>query len=167
MTVYVIRHAHAMPGGSGAVRDIDRKLSPAGLLEAARLGRFLFMVDPAIGTVLTSPVLRAVETAQEIARALRPGLVAQATENLAPGFRARALRDEIGTHAHAGNVALVGHEPDMSLFLGDLCEAGHRPSVAFPPAAIAAVELPGEDRTEARVRWLLHPDLLALLVPTP
>jgi phosphohistidine phosphatase len=167
MILYLVRHARAMPIGGGVAHDRDRKLSPEGLLEAARLGKLFLTMDPGIGHVLTSPLLRAVQTGQEISRALRSGLEFRTTENLSPGLRPRALREELSALPGGANCVLVGHEPDMSMFLGDLCEAGHRPSIAFPPAAIAAVEMPGNDQTEARVRWLLHPELLALLFPTP
>jgi phosphohistidine phosphatase len=167
MILYLVRHAHAMPVGGGITHDNDRKLSSEGLLDAARLGKLFLVTDPGIGQVLTSPLLRAVQTGQEIARALRSGLTLRTSENLSPGFRSRALREELSALPDGANCVLVGHEPDMSMFLGDLCEAGHRPSIAFPPSAIAAVEMPGQDRSEARVRWLLHPELLALLFPTP
>lgn len=166
MIIYIVRHAHALPVGGAITHDSERPLSPEGLADAARLGRLLLLADPAVGTVLTSPLRRAVQTAQEITRSIGSP-PPRITENLSPGFRARALRDELAGLPAGEHVVLVGHEPDVSLFLGDLCEAGHRPSVAFPPATAAAVEIPGHDRSEARVRWLMHPDLLARLLPAP
>lgn len=167
MILYLVRHAAALPVGGAISHDSERPLSPAGLADAARLGHLLLTIDPAVGVVLTSPLRRAVQTAQEIARSVRPGSAARMTEHLAPGFRPRALREELATLPPGEHAVLVGHEPDMSLFLGELCEAGHRPSLAFPPAAIAAVEMPGQDRSDARLRWLVHPDLLGRLVPAP
>jgi phosphohistidine phosphatase len=102
--LFLVRHAEAAPGEP----DELRPLTDAGRTVARALGERLRSEHPE--TVLTSPLLRARETADAIARAA--GLAAEADARLAPGAGAEAVRAVV---AGRGNpVVVVGHQPDCS-----------------------------------------------------
>jgi phosphohistidine phosphatase len=129
MRVYLCRHAQAVPGEPDELRE----LSAAGLQQARALGETLAArVDPPV-LVLSSPLLRAQQTAAEIGRAT--GAPVRIDEALAPGATAetfaRALEDE------QGPVATVGHQPDCSEIA--LALIGQDPG--FPVAGMAELEL--------------------------
>jgi phosphohistidine phosphatase SixA len=117
--LFVVRHAEAAPGEP----DDLRPLTDAGRATARNLGERLASKDPK--AVLSSPLLRARETAEAIARAA--GLTAQVDERLAPGANA----DEVRALAQDGTV-IVGHQPDCSEIVLALtgCDVGFAPGEA-------------------------------------
>jgi phosphohistidine phosphatase len=125
--LFVVRHAEAAPGDP----DELRPLTDAGRAAARALGDRLAEHD--LDAVLSSPLLRARETADAIGRAA--GLTAEPDERLAPGADADSLREAV---AGRGNtVVAVGHQPDCSEIV--LALSGER--VSFDPGAVHEVEL--------------------------
>ena len=129
MLVFLVRHAHAEPGDDDALR----RLSARGHDEARALGERLARHATPPRTVLTSPFLRALETAEAIADAASAELLVE--ERLAPGATARILRDAVAPVE--GPVAAVGHQPDCSEIALELI--GSDPG--FEPAGVAEIAL--------------------------
>ena len=127
MRLFVVRHAEAAPGDP----DELRPLTGAGRAVARALGERL--ADHELDAVLSSPLLRARETADAIARAA--GLVAEPDERLAPGADADTVREAIAGRGET--VVTVGHQPDCSEIV--LALTGER--VPFEPGAAHEVEL--------------------------
>lgn len=134
MHVLLVRHAEAAPGQP----DDLRPLTPNGREQARRLGERLREDGVRADVVLTSPLLRARETGQLIARKL--GAEVAVAEELAPGATAeslaRAVRDAMGPSA--GTVIAVGHQPDCGRIAAALTGD---PEPAFPPAGSLAVSV--------------------------
>ena len=127
MRVFLVRHAEAAPGEP----DELRRLTSAGRDAARALGERLAGEHPT--AVVTSPLLRARETADLIARACT--FEATADDNLAPGATAAALR---AAAADKGStVVAVGHQPDCSEIVLELTGR----DVSFPPAGVAELDL--------------------------
>jgi|SRR5581483_4440873 len=127
MRVFLVRHAHAAPGDPDQLRE----LSEAGETAAQKLGERLARERP--DAVVSSPLLRAWQTAQAIAAAA--GLEPQVDERLAPGATAELLRAAAG--GRGTTVVAVGHQPDCSEIV--LALTGRR--VSFAPAHCEALEL--------------------------
>src|SRR5436190_14730120 len=127
MRLIVVRHAEAAPGSP----DEERALTAEGRDAARRLGGRL-AAEP-IDAVLTSPLLRARETAAPIAEAA--GVEAEPDERLAPGASPDEVRAAVADRGET--VVVVGHQPDC----GDAVLALTGREVAFPPAGTAEVEL--------------------------
>jgi len=124
--LFIVRHAEAAPGEPDALRS----LTPAGREQARALADRL----PAVDAVLTSPLLRARETAEAIARAV--GVTADVEERLAPGATAEDVRASV--EGRDGAVVIVGHQPDCSKIVAELTGG---PEPDFPPAGYVEVEL--------------------------
>ena len=127
MRVIVVRHANAAPGEP----DDLRPLTEQGREAARMLGELLAERRP--DAVVSSPLLRARETAQAIAGAA--GLQATIDERLAPGADADDLRAAVAGRGET--VITVGHQPDCSEIV--LVLTGRE--VQFPTAGFAEVEL--------------------------
>jgi phosphohistidine phosphatase len=106
VVVFLVRHAHAEKGEP----DESRPLSERGRAEARLCAEALTARDDPPALVVTSPLLRARQTAEEIARAA--DVEVRVDERLAPGATADLLREAIG--GEDGPVAAVGHQPDCS-----------------------------------------------------
>ena len=129
MRVYLCRHAQAAPGEPDELRE----LTPEGVEQARALGIQLAELDEPPRLVLTSPLVRARQTAEAIARAVR--VEAQVEEALAPGATAAGLAEALA--GLQGPIATVGHQPDCSEIAYDVL--GRDPG--FPVAGMADVEL--------------------------
>jgi phosphohistidine phosphatase SixA len=125
--LFVVRHAEAAPGEP----DDLRPLTDAGRAAARALGEVLAAENP--DAVVSSPLLRARETAEAIARAA--DLEPSTDERLAPGATADAVRAV--ALASGERVVVVGHQPDCSEIV--LALTGRE--VAFAPGAMHEVEL--------------------------
>lgn len=130
MRVYLVRHAEAAPGQP----DDLRPLTPSGRAAARDLGSRLSAGGLHPDAVLSSPLLRARETAAELARALGTGL--ETDERLAPGTDADALRSVVAGRGDV--VVVVGHEPDCSRISAAITGD---PEATFPPAGLVVLEL--------------------------
>lgn len=157
MTLYLVRHAEALPVGGSITRDAERVLSPAGTETAGLMGSVLARLDPAIRTVCTSPFERAVQTATLLAGRFPQPPAVHPSENLAPAFTPQALLDELLALSRGAPVVAVGHQPDMTNFLSWLI-AGAQADVAMPTGAVACVTTT-PDGSAAMLRWLLTPAL--------
>jgi len=125
--LFLVRHAEAAPGEPDALRP----LTPAGRASARALGEQLAAEQ--LDAVLCSPLLRARETAEQIARAA--SLSAAVDERLAPGATADGVREAVSGLGET--VVAVGHQPDCTEILLELTGEER----AFAPGAAAAVEL--------------------------
>lgn len=131
MRLIVVRHAHSDPGGPGDPDEL-RPLSARGREQALALAEELASEAPPV-LVVSSPLLRARETAAPIARAA--GAELRVDERLAPGAGADAVLAV--AEGADGPVAIVGHQPDCSLVVEALAGV----STDFPPGGHAVVEL--------------------------
>ena len=102
--IYLLRHGDA---GDGNGDDAARRLTAKGERQAEAAGRALAVLGTEIDACLTSPKVRAAETARLASRAL--GLKPEATEELRSGSF-----DSLALASGRGSVLLVGHEPDFS-----------------------------------------------------
>ena len=127
MRLLIVRHAEAEPGKP----DELRPLTPAGREQAQHLGESLRTDGIEPTAVLSSPLLRALQTAQAL------GLgEPEIDERLAPGATASDMRD--AARDRGGTIVVVGHQPDCSRAIAELTG---REVPAFPPCAHAVVEL--------------------------
>jgi phosphohistidine phosphatase len=127
--VYLVRHAEAAPGRP----DASRRLTPAGRETARRLGEEI-AAEARVDAVLTSPLLRARETAAAIAEAA--GVAAEATELLAPGATDADLRAAVD--GRGAIVVAVGHQPDCGRIAAAVL-GGAEP--AFPPGGVVCLDV--------------------------
>jgi phosphohistidine phosphatase len=115
MRLYIVRHAEAIERG-GTVPESHRYLTPKGRDYFRKTSRQMIRKGAIPDCILSSPLIRAVQTADILAEEIgfRGPLIV--TDKLAPGFGRAGLRVILSKCADAKEVALVGHEPD----LGDL-----------------------------------------------
>ena len=149
MDIYLLRHAEAeeqRPGGS----DAERELTERGHAQAQRAAQWLVAQGVQVGAILSSPLIRAVQTAQPVAEALGMAIV---TDPRLAGMRltAGAVRDMAREYEVGESVLLVGHEPDMSDLLRELT----RGQVEVKKAALVLVSCARPSPGGGTLRWLV------------
>lgn len=150
MELLVIRHAkaeeHGHPRG-----DAARALVAKGEAQADRIGRFLRRTKRLPGLTLTSPLVRARQTADRLcASAGLPSPMVQPW--LASGMDPETAVRELGAFAAFERVAIVGHEPDLSALVESLLGADGG-AVEVKKASVTGLDLQGRGR---RARLVFH-----------
>jgi len=153
--VHLLRHAHAGDAFEWIGDDDLRPLTSKGRGQAARLGAFLAAHGVRPDVIVSSPLVRARQTAEIVAEAL--GMTFRTDPRLGAGFGKRelwALLDESGGR----EVMFVGHDPDLSALLSYLIDTA---GIGMRKGALATVDLQTKlGDGEGELRWLVPPDLL-------
>ena len=156
MYLHLLRHAHAGDALAWDGPDAARPLTEKGRGQSERLGRFLSAQGFAPDLLITSPKVRAVETAEIVARALDASLAVD--DRLAGPLGLATVEAVLAAHGDPEAPVLVGHDPDFSDLLAALCGAA---GVTMRKGAFARLEIdrPLQPGT-GTLRWLVPPDLL-------
>ena len=157
MQLLLLRHADAVPS---ARTDDLRSLSEKGCQQSRRVARFCKERELQPDIILTSPFLRAEETAQIVAQELKCELVLSAF--LASGMMPSAAMEELRAYLRFECVLLVGHEPDLSSLAGTLLGAGNPGALRMRKATLAGLAVdtltPGGAHLEFLVPAKLMPE---------
>jgi len=137
MNLYLIRHSIA-ENISINKKDFERELTVEGKTVIHNSVKTWKNYIQNIDAVLTSPLIRAVQTSEIILSEFQPTPILMKDNNLGTGSRTSDLIELLNTLEYE-NVAVVGHQPDLSIHIQNFCTSGNL-SVYFPPAAIAGIE---------------------------
>ncbi len=158
MEIYLLRHGiaedHAPTG-----KDADRRLTDEG---RAKLHRVLSRahsagVDPAL--IMSSPLKRAIETAEIAAQELQyRGEIMRAT-TLTPDSSPPSVWAELRAHRNAASLLLAGHEPLFSALVAYLL-GSTRSMVEFRKGALMRIDVPSLGvEPKGVLQWMLTPKL--------
>jgi phosphohistidine phosphatase len=154
--LYLLRHAHAGDPEGWTGDDAARPLSAKGEGQSERLGAFLAGVGFQPDAVVSSPKVRARQTAELVARQL--GVEVRLDDRLAGGFDATTVDSILADLGGPSRPVLVGHDPDFSELLGWLARAD---GLTMKKGAFARVDVVGPVASgQGTLRWLVPPDLL-------
>jgi phosphohistidine phosphatase len=159
MDLYVIRHADAVAvGEQGVTEDEDRPLSEVGEAQAKAIGAGLEAKGFRPGLIVTSPLVRARQTADGIQRQFghdQPAL--QEAKEAAPGVKPKRLARYLrGLSVDA--VALVGHQPDLGEWAAWLI-GSKRAQIDLAKAGVALIRCAdGPRKGGGTLLWLVTPD---------
>jgi phosphohistidine phosphatase len=154
-SLYLVRHAHAGNSAAWAGDDAERPLSTRGKDQAKRLGKLLAERGVVPDTIVSSPKVRARQTANIVGDALGVGVAND--ERLAEEFDLDALAS-IMAGVGGTSLMLVGHDPDFSEMLATLAGAAEMPMRKGAIARVDVVLPLGPGR--GILRYLFPPELL-------
>lgn len=157
--LYLIRHGVAEERGEAWPDDTKRPLTDRGVSRLRKEARGLARVGVAFDVMLTSPLVRARQTADAVAAAFEPRPPIVVADSLAPGGSYQSVLADLEKQARRGRIALVGHEPGI----GDLAARliGSRHAIEFKKGAVCRIDfetLPPAG--PGALRWFLTPKLL-------
>jgi phosphohistidine phosphatase len=137
MVAYFLRHADAEPR---VTNDHERKLTPKGLEQAEKVGKFIVRCGLLPEIILTSPVVRARQTARIAAEKLGDTEFSE-VDWLACGMTAETCLMELKAHQGKASALLVGHEPDFSETIAAILGLGDAAAIKLRKASLTGVEL--------------------------
>jgi phosphohistidine phosphatase len=160
--LYFVRHGLAEERGDAWPDDTKRPLTEEGMARLRKAVRGLAGMGVSIDVVLTSPLVRARQTADIVAGGLEPRPSIVNIDSLAPAGSYAAVLADLEKHSRKCRLALVGHEP----MLGELAARliGSRHPIEFKKGGVCRIDVetlppagPGD------LRWLLTPKILRAL----
>jgi phosphohistidine phosphatase len=160
--LYLIRHGVAAERGEAWPDDAKRPLTDQGVRRLREIAAGFVEIGVSFDVMLTSPLVRARQTAEIIAAGLDPHPPIVVTEALSPGGAYAAVVDELAKQARRPRIALVGHEPGIGALAARLI--GSRHPLEFKKGAVARIDLAALPPTGAgSLHWFLTPRLLRKL----
>ena len=160
--LYLVRHAIAGDRGEEWPDDAKRPLTHKGVARMREVVSGLAAHDPEIEVVLTSPLVRAKQTADVLVEGLKAAPILIVTPALAPGSTPTQVSEELAKQQKHRSIALVGHEPD----LGELAAwlIGARAPLVFKKGGIARIDVSSLPPTRpGQLVWLAPPKMLRAL----
>jgi len=161
MIIYFLRHADAGEPVANPKKDEKRALDKEGIEQCGIVGRALAALDVQVDAMISSPLKRATQTASLVGNELSYEGKIQLEDGLRPGASFADFRRLLEKYAKQETIMVVGHNPNLSEFLGRMisetgCEAG----TELKKGAVAKVEM---GRSSAVLQLCLTPKVLRSL----
>jgi len=160
--LYLVRHGLAEERGAKWPDDGKRPLSADGMSRMKKSARGLDRIDVKFDVILTSPLVRARQTADILSAEMDGHPTIVNVESLAPGGQFSALVADLEKHTRKTRIALVGHEPGIGELAARLI--GSRHPIEFKKGAVLRIDIdqippagPGD------LRWMLPPKYMRAL----
>ena len=159
MKLYFLRHGIAVDREEWKGNDFDRPLTDEGRERMAREAKTIAKLDLGLDVIITSPLLRARETAKIVAERLKMEDELIEDERLGPDFDATRLSAILQEREIADAIMLVGHDPSMTEMVGQLA-GGAR--IDLKKGGLACVDVRDSASLNGQLVCLVTPKILAL-----
>jgi len=157
MEIYFLRHAIAVERGEGDFSDEERPLTEKGRQKMVAAIGGIRQLDLKIDALLSSPLVRAVQTAELLREHLPYAGALEIAEELKPETPLASLLRRIGEQ-NAERIVLVGHEPSLSSWIRDLLGCVPQASLQLKKGGLCRLDLErASESTSSRLIYLLQP----------
>jgi len=164
MTLYFLRHASAGEHFPNPKKDEKRALDKEGIEQCGYIGRALTALDVQVDAIVSSPLKRCTQTASLVGNELGYEGKLQIEAGLRPEAGLADFRRMLEKYARQEAIMVVGHNPNLSQFLGAvISDSGCEASLDLKKGAVAKVEM---RRTSGTLQWCLTPKVLRALYET-
>jgi phosphohistidine phosphatase len=160
--VYFLRHGEAVDADAWLGDDFHRPLTDEGRERMALEAQAIKHLDLALNRIVTSPFVRAQQTAAIVADALQIRHALVEDERLGASFDLEQLANVLLAHPKARALMLVGHEPSLSTTIGRLIGGA---AIDVKKGCLARVALSDSAKLKGKLMWLAPPRVLLLGLP--
>jgi phosphohistidine phosphatase len=162
MDLYIIRHAIAVDEGSPEYEDDSlRPLSDKGKKKMRQIANGLHELGVDFDLILSSPYIRAKETAEILADVFKIKKDVEFSDNLIPTGDPDLLISEINENYSVDSIALVGHEPHLTALIGLLVSENASIDMSLKKGGMCRLSADDLHHTrKATLEWLLTPGIL-------
>jgi len=163
-SLYLVRHAIAFDRGVDWPDDTKRPLTHKGAARMREVVDGLRELGVTIDVVVTSPLVRAKQTADLIIAGWPEPPAVVVSSSLAPGAAPSAIADVLSQHTQADGIALVGHEPGLGELAAWLIGARH--PLVFKKGGVGRIDVPAIPlQGSGELVWMATPKMLRALRP--
>lgn len=158
MDLFIVRHADAGDSAEWPGPDSERPLSLLGHRQARALGQALHRQGVRLGAVVSSPFVRARETAEDLLAAWGDTFAPSFSDLLASGMMRKRKLSQFLAGLGLSSLAIVGHDPDLPAYLGWLLgtDPDHVPLAKGGTAYLHFDEEPAKG--DGELIWMITPD---------
>lgn len=160
MDIYFLRHASA--GNNRALtpsEDEKRPLDAKGIQQAKQMGKLLAALEIKPDAFISSPLTRAVQTAELVAEQLKDGSSITLDDALRLEASYEQFQDLLQHYARQKTIIVTGHNPNLSEFLSFWISGGTaKTAVELKKGAVAKVDY---KQGKATLQWCITPKLLS------
>ena len=160
MNIYIVRHAIAEEKSSSG-NDAARVLASEGKRKMKEAALGFARLEPEIEKIFSSPLVRALQTAQIIASPLKKKV--EELEELAPGRSPQEVLARLVKMRDIGSVMLAGHEPNCSELAAYLLGNSTHLEIEFKKGAICLIQMQSLTPGSGILIWHLSPQVLRLM----
>ena len=162
MNLYLIRHAIAVEEGTSEYKeDSQRPLTDKGRKKMRQIARGLCAMGVEFDLILSSPYIRAAETAEVLADVFKIKKDVIFSDNLMPMGDPDLLITELSGKYGMDSVALVGHEPFLTALIGLLVSESGQVDLTLKKGGVCRLFADDLRSTrKATMDWLLTPGVL-------
>jgi len=154
MFLYLMRHASAGLRRDNPLLDNKRGLVKEGKDQCMLMARVLSGMQVQIDVIVSSPLKRAMQTAQFVGTELGYDAKVEISAALAPGAEFSAFQALLAKYSGREGILFVGHNPNLFQFLGRLITGNGGAAVRLRKGSIARLDM---DHHPPRLQWLLDP----------
>ena len=154
MNLYLMRHANAGMHRANPLLDKKRGLIKEGKDQCMLMARVLNALKIQVDVIVSSPLKRALQTAQFVGTELGYDGKVEISTALLPDADYPAFQQLLAKYANREGVLAVGHNPNIFQFLGKLVTGNGGANLRLRKGAIARIDL---ERHPPQVQWLLDP----------
>ncbi|HEX9445936.1 MAG TPA: phosphohistidine phosphatase SixA [Candidatus Binatia bacterium] len=165
MNLYLMRHGIAVAKDDPEIHsDEERALTKKGAKRVRKAAKGLSKLDVAFDRILTSPLPRARQTAEIVAKVFKMKGEIEELPQLAPATPAEELVAGLAGYRELENVLLVGHEPLLGEAASVLLARERRVRLSLKKGGVCFVEADGlAPENPAVLGWMMTPKQLRLL----
>ena len=166
MNLYLLRHGLAVePGTAGFRKDFERPLTPEGKQKLRSVAKAIKALDLYFDLILSSPYIRARQTAELVAKSLKASERLELLDALAPDGNIRKLVKLLeGLAPPPQEILLVGHEPYMSSLISRLVYGQPGARVVMKKGGLCKLSVGSIEHGRcASLEWLLTPKQMGLM----
>jgi phosphohistidine phosphatase len=158
-TIYLVRHGIAADRGPAWPDDNKRPLTPKGVARMRQIVRGLRELDVKVDVVLTSPLVRAKQTAELLVEGLKPAPALNVVAALSPGIAPAKMAEALTGFKKSQVIVIVGHEPGLGEFACWLL--GAKAPVPFKKGGVCRIDVPASSPNgSGQLIWLATPRML-------
>lgn len=165
--VFLLRHGIAVePGTSGYGEDSQRPLTREGISEMQQIAQGMKALGLEFGLILSSPYVRARQTAEIVAERLGLQKKLKFSEALKSECHPRQVLEELKKkYAGTEKILLAGHEPHLSRLVSILISGKEECSIEFKKGALCKLKVRSLEPAagDAALQWMLTPKQLMIL----
>lgn len=160
MILYLMRHADAGVARGNPLLDAKRGLVKEGKEQCMLMARVLSALKAPIDAIVSSPLKRALQTAQLVGTELGFEGKVDVSAALGEDGTYTDFQDMLAAYTDREAVLAVGHNPNAFQFLGRLVTGNGGANIRIRKGSIARIDL---DRHPARLQWLLDPRVARMI----
>jgi phosphohistidine phosphatase len=166
MNLYLLRHGIAVdPSVPDFAKDAERPLTPKGKRRLRQSAEAMGAMKITFDVILSSPYVRAKQTAEIVAKALKRRKQLKFSDDLTPGGNPKSLIQSLNDlRPRPKNILLVGHEPYLSRLIALLTAGNTSMEIDFKKGSLCKLETESLRYGRCAIfAWLLAPRHLVLM----